>query len=289
MRRAELLSSLGRVAFRGIKSLAAWRRAFRQLYTLYHSNRQQRGLVDPKKAISNELRSLVAQYNPLLKARQGHDLGEFTLAYQKWYTRAVKAIASLAPDRLEEFRSFYLPNPKRKSITYESYTIQDYLRGIDAPRDGLDRSEFEAAEAVERSIVNQMFILRSVFSRVDDVLADIEGTLLADFADRELEAAAKLSKVSVRAAGALAGVVLERHLQRLAQDKGVKIGKSKPTIADLNDPLRAAGVYDTPVWRKIQFLADIRNLCSHSKGSEPTPDQFRDLLHGVESVIRTVS
>jgi hypothetical protein len=46
--------------------------------------------------------------------------------------------------------------------------------------------------------------------------------------------------------------------------------KKEPTISDLNDALKGANVIDTPDWRFIQNLADLRNLCDHNKTTEPT-------------------
>jgi hypothetical protein len=92
----------------------------------------------------------------------------------------------------------------------------------------------------------------------------------------------------LRAAGALAGVVLERHLQRVAGNHRVLPSKKNPTIADLNDPLREAGVYELPTWRKIQLMADIRNLCTHQKSVEPTTDQVNELIAGANTIIKTV-
>ncbi len=45
---------------------------------------------------------------------------------------------------------------------------------------------------------------------------------------------------------------------------------------------------DTPAWRHIQHLADIRNLCDHDKGKEATKEQIQDLVSGVEKVIKTI-
>ncbi|MCJ7812556.1 hypothetical protein MUP95_04455, partial [bacterium] len=112
--------------------------------------------------------------------------------------------------------------------------------------------------------------------------------LFAELQDSELNAAVQLKKISKRAAGALAGVVLERHLQRIAENHKIVIRKKSPTISDLNDPLKQEGVYDVPTWRKIQLLADIRNLCSHQKESEPTDEQVDELISGVNSVIKSV-
>jgi hypothetical protein len=86
----------------------------------------------------------------------------------------------------------------------------------------------------------------------------------------------------------LAGVVLERHLQRAATNHGITIRKKAPTISDLNDPLKQAGAYDVPTWRKIQLLADIRNICSHEKGQDPTTEQIDELILGVNSIVKSV-
>jgi hypothetical protein len=66
----------------------------------------------------------------------------------------------------------------------------------------------------------------------------------------------------------LAGVVLERHLAQVCSNHGIKIAKKTPGIADLNNALKEANVVDVPQWRFVQHLADIRNLCDHSKKAE---------------------
>lgn len=135
---------------------------------------------------------------------------------------------------------------------------------------------------------NQLTILRAVDHRVDSILANIEVELYAELQDSEIVIARQLAKVSLRAAGALVGVVLEGHLQKVASVHGVKVEKKNPTIADLNDPLKSASVIDTPTWRKISFLADLRNLCSHKKDSDPTKEQVEELIQGAEWLTKNV-
>lgn len=94
--------------------------------------------------------------------------------------------------------------------------------------------------------------------------------------------------MSIRGAGAVAGVVLEGHLQRVATNHQISISKKAPTISDLNDPLKSAGVYDIPTWRKVQHLADIRNLCDHKKEREPTKNEVEELISGVGAIVKTV-
>jgi hypothetical protein len=108
--------------------------------------------------------------------------------------------------------------------------------------------------------------------------------------DSEIESARLLKKNGfLRAAGAVAGVVIEKHLAQVCQNhNSVKITKQRPTIADFNDALKMADVIDTPRWRSIQHLGDLRNLCDHNKDREPKPDEVDDLLDGTEKIIKTL-
>jgi hypothetical protein len=123
-------------------------------------------------------------------------------------------------------------------------------------------------------------------SRIDSLLANMEIELLSEIQDAELQTARGLMKVSIRAAGSLTGVIIEHHLQKLADKHKVKISKKNPTINDLNDPLKAAAVLDTVAWRKVTYLGDIRNLCSHKKDVEPTKEQVNDLIEGANWLIK---
>jgi hypothetical protein len=128
-----------------------------------------------------------------------------------------------------------------------------------------------------------------VKARFESSLFDIRQLVQADLFDSELEAADELVKQKfVRAAGALAGVVLERHLAQVCDNHGIKVRKKAPGIADFNNALKSAGVFDVPQWRFNQHLADIRNLCDHDKRVEPTAEQVRDLVAGVAKVTKTL-
>jgi hypothetical protein len=112
----------------------------------------------------------------------------------------------------------------------------------------------------------------------------------ADLLDSELDEADELAKNKfTRAAGALAGVVLEKHLAQVCDDHAIKVTKKAPGISDFNDLLKAANVIDVTTWRSIQHLGDIRNLCDHSKATEPTVEQVNDLVAGVKKISKTLS
>jgi hypothetical protein len=93
---------------------------------------------------------------------------------------------------------------------------------------------------------------------------------------------------NLRAAGTITGVILESHLQRVAFNHRLVIKKKEPTIPDLNDPPRAAGVYDLPTSRKMQHLADMRNLCDHKKDRQPTEEEVAEMIAGTNSIVRTL-
>lgn len=239
-----------------------------------------------RELIHKELAALYKTGAELAVSFQKKEEKQFHYDYQSWYTVALKAVASLAPDRLAEFRSYYEVDPKRKSMGYGTYVIQDYLKGV-APG-SYHLQNFDTRAEVIKCFLNQLAIVNAINGRVDSVLFNIEGELYAELQDNEVASARQLSKVSPRAAGALVGVLIEGHLQKIAVAHGVKIAKKNPTIADLNDPLKAASVIDTPAWRKISFLADLRNLCSHKKDFDPTKEQVEELIQGAEWLTKNV-
>jgi len=239
-----------------------------------------------REAIHKELDDLYKGGVKLATAFQKEQDKQFHYDYQGWYTKAVKAVSSLAPDRYAEFRGYYEIDPKRKSLGYGTYVIQDYMKGVVPGGYGYD--DFDSRKQVLQCFLNQLSILHALNGRVNSVLANIEGELYSELQDNEVAVAKQLLKVSPRAAGALIGVVIEGHLQKVADAHEIKIPKKNPTIADLNDPLKAAAVTDTAGWRKISYLADLRNLCSHKKDVDPTKEQVEELIAGAEWLTKNI-
>ena len=95
------------------------------------------------------------------------------------------------------------------------------------------------------------------------------------------------SGVFYRAAGSIAGVVLEKHLRDVCGNHNLKASKKKPTMVDYQDLLKNNNIIDTPTWRHLQFLADIRNKCAHP-GEEPTKDEVLSLINGTKKAIKTL-
>jgi hypothetical protein len=194
-------------------------------------------------------------------------------------------VKQIIPDRTEDFVKQY-KNEKRKDIDSLTYCISDYLIGITTRRHGdvvADRS------AAIPKMHTQVSILKSAEKRFESALFDIQEVVQADLFDSELGAAGELAKNGfLRAGGAVAGVVLEKHLGHVCKQHGLKSKKTRPSIADFYQLLKEAAVIDTPKWRFIQHLTDLRNLCDHAKEREPTKEDVLELVEGVGKVIKTV-
>ena len=165
--------------------------------------------------------------------------------------------------------------------------IEDYLEGLRVT--GRGDAKIVGPDAAIPRFKQQVAIVQGIRDRFRSSLFDIRQLAQADLFDSELEAAKELAKNGfTRAAGTVAGVVLERHLKEVCGNHQMTVQKRNPQISDLNDALKGADVIDTPQWRSIQLLGDLRNLCAHDKESEPTADQTNDLLSGVAKVTKTI-
>lgn len=216
------------------------------------------------------------------------DLPSFGKTYQHWYSESYAVIKQLLPDRLADFARLYERPKTRKEITYENYMIEDYLQGLHVTK-GWEKQKVVGPDAAIPRFKQQQSILHSVEGRFGSSLFEIRQLVQADLFDSELDVARELASNKFgRAAGAMAGVVLEKHLAQVCDSHAVKVTKKNPAINDLNDLLKAADVIEVAPWRFIQHLADLRNLCDHNKKSEPTQDQVDDLIAGVAKVIKTI-
>ncbi len=212
----------------------------------------------------------------------------FRSEYQSWYSEAKSLIKQLLPDRLSDFIRYYEKPKPRKDINFESYRIEDYLQGLTVTT-GYAKQKIVGPDAAIPHFRQQLAIVKSIKTLFESSLFDIRQLVQADLFDSELDSAKELAKHKfLRAAGAMAGVVLEKHLAQVCDNHGVKISKKEPTISDLNDLLKKGDVIDVPAWRNIQYLADIRNLCDHNKEVEPTLEKVDDLIAGVMKVTKTL-
>lgn len=208
--------------------------------------------------------------------------------YQTWYSEALILLNQLLPDRIADFKKLYEKPKTRKSIEHSNYVMEDYLQGLVVTR-GYQEEKVVGPDSALNQLEQQIAIVKSVEKRFESSLFDIKQLTQADIFDSELDSARELNKKGfVRGAGAIAGVVLEKHLAQVCVNHKIKIVKKNPSISDFNDKLKTAQVIETKDWRKIQHLGDIRNLCDHNKQKEPKKEDAEDLIDGVEKLIKTI-
>jgi hypothetical protein len=193
---------------------------------------------------------------------------KFKLDYQDWYSSCCALLErNYNKERTSEFKSEYENNIK--AIISANYITQD--------------AEYEFID----SFKHQASILNALPLYLEYNLSVMELTVASILMDDELlEAEYLLKKGFIRAAGALAGVVLERHLKMLCDKNEPKLKYPKnATISQLSDILKGNNLLDIPEWRKIQFLGDIRNKCDHDKNIEPKKEEVAKLISEVEEMI----
>lgn len=215
-------------------------------------------------------------------------LPEFNTAYEAWYSESLALLRQLLPDRLDDFVSCYERPKNRKELSHGNYVIKDYLQG-------LVRKNYAGDIIVSRSSAfpqfrQQLAIVMAAKARFESSIFEIRQLVQADLFDSEIEAARDLLKHNfLRAAGAIAGVVVEKHLRQVCDDHNLTITKKHPGINDLSELLKANSVISIPQWRHVAMLADIRNLCDHNKDREPSVEQVTDLIDGADKVLKTIA
>ena len=217
----------------------------------------------------------------LAKDVEEKEVPSFAAAYQRWYSRALPLIEEWAPDRYAEFQRYYRRDPKIQLHWYHDRVIQDYL--CEQGKEDAVTSQQQALSA----FTMQLTILKSIADRLEWMAPDTEDQAARGLQLEELEAARELIGIDERAAGALAGAVLEVYLRKLAAKREVKLRKQKPLTAELVEALKQAKVFDVPVWSQAAWLAEIHGRCL-KEGEGPTKLQVRDLVDGTRWLVANV-
>jgi hypothetical protein len=271
-------------------------------------------MTERTKKFSDDLKRLISEGNDLLNAMQNDchpeafkeklleilerneeevekylkDLPDFKNDYQKWFSEAQAVIKQVLPDRLSDFISHYEHPRVRKEITFQNYMVRDYLQGLRISRGGGYEVLADGSSAIPE-FVQQLNMVKAAKNTLSSTLLDLKAVLQADLFDTEIETAGALAKAGyLRAAGAICGVVIEKHLNQVRESHSLTIKKKNPGISDLSQLLRTSAVITLAQERFIQSLADTRNVCSHAKGREPTKEEITELVEGTGKVLKTV-
>ena len=149
--------------------------------------------VDLQYGLINELKDLYEEaFDKLNDEERKKFVGKsFRDKYNAWYSESLALVKQLLPDRLEDFVMQY-KLPKRKELTYSTYTISDYLQGV-VVKDGYGNIKIDGRAIVEK-FKQQYLILDSLRNRFTSSLYDIRQLVQADMMDSELDSAKLLLK-----------------------------------------------------------------------------------------------
>jgi hypothetical protein len=204
----------------------------------------------------------------------------FSDEYQAWFSKTEIIVKAIIPERFDEFCKQYLPSNNRKQLSVLNYTIQDALCGI---------THTYPTIIPENALANfqiQVGIVGSIKAILDDRLDQLNTTLQMSLFEDEIDSAKQLLKNKyLRAAGAICGVLLEKHLKVIADAHKISLKKKEPSINDYNQELYNQSVLTSEQFKHIAYLADIRNKCDHNKNEDPTEAEVKELIDGTEKVI----
>jgi len=193
-------------------------------------------------------------------------------AYQVWYWKGELLIKEYLPDRKDEFIGEYdeiicLLQLQKNWVKVDwHYMIKEFTDRFDTQKNLL-------------SSLPKVFEIQNL---------KLRKTISADLVESELDEAELLLKHDfIRAAGAVAGVALERYLKTLCEISTPLVGynNKKDTINPLATKLRNAGHLSETERKKIEYLGDIRNKCDHSKEEEPTKEEVKELIRKTKEFV----
>jgi hypothetical protein len=194
---------------------------------------------------------------------------ELRVQYDKWYSACLGLVSANMLPRSAELMA---ANQEANGIL-----TSDYMN-------------FDGQLRLARCIRRVNAIVNSVPEYVDARLHDLQMAVAEAYIGDELnEALALLEAGYTRCAGAIAGVLLERHLKLVCERQRPPIKYAKRDgIAKLNAKLKDALVYDLAQWRKVEWMGDIRNACDHTGTSEPRKEDVGDMIAGVRKFVSLV-
>lgn len=179
--------------------------------------------------------------------------------------------------------------PEKETEFCESYEAKEY-RDLEGIMDYLQfrRGQYsrEKKEIIEQ-FINRFEIQRSILTAIPYIAKikeiKLREIISADFVDREIEEAELLFKKGHhRAAGALAGVALERHLKTLCDKYQIDYQK-KDTIEPLVEKLYNKSKIEISQMKNIQYLASIRDKCDHP--AEVEKSEIKELIERVKKFV----
>lgn len=177
--------------------------------------------------------------------------------YEDWYSASLYLIKEYAPDRASKFKKYYYHTKDGRPYgvsTYFRLTTTIFTKSINDVINSFC-NEFNEQIAILTSLASTLGVKEMMLIKL----------ISANFVRTELEEAEELLAAKhYRAAGAVAGVALELILKTLCDVHSVAY-PATPNIQTLLQALHKSRVIDTARLKYLEYLANIRNKCSHAE------------------------
>ncbi|MDK9698670.1 MAG: hypothetical protein OEM52_00775 [bacterium] len=231
-----------------------------------------------EEAIKNEIDSLLKMGDELFLNLEGV---MFRRHYPLWYGKSLPYIHEYNSLCYNDFIMCF-KNETRKEITASTYTLSDYIIGVYQVSSGY---QINVQYAVRGLLDIQIGLLNACISTIDGSLNKLKNFVRADLFYSELESAEYLCQNKFyRAAGNIAGIVIERHLIHICNDLEIVL-PNKPTLGVVIDRLYDADRIDDVEKLRLKHLNEIRVKCDHVKETEPNEAEAKNILFGARETL----
>lgn len=195
-------------------------------------------------------------HRPDYRTPEGTLQREAVQRYQRWYAASLRLVEEFIPEWLDTFKMHYRSTSQEWGIN----TTLDYLM---LNRSSSIENKYEVIADFVNDFDMQISILLSIPDAVEIKELNIRKLVSADVARTEVEQAEVLFASGFhRASGSIAGVALELHVKTLCDINNVSYNP-KDTLEPLAQALYKEKLLDVTELKRIQYLASIRNKCSH--------------------------
>ncbi len=213
---------------------------------------------------------------PNYNSPMGKTQRETAQRYQRWYTTSSRLVKEFVSEWFDMFEDYYMVSGTRRG----GNAVMNYLQ--------LNTySSFSDIESIIAEFVDyldrQISILLCIPDAVEIKELNLRKLISADVARTEIEQAEILFAGGFhRASGSIAGVALELHLKTLCDINNIAY-KPKATIEPLAQALYEAKLLDITELKRVQYLASIRNKCSHPNAVAEA--EIQSLIDGVKKLV----
>ncbi|WP_440767463.1 hypothetical protein [Natronorubrum sp. DTA7] len=189
--------------------------------------------------------------------------------YESWYARAEELVSTHLPQRLDEFEK------KRTKV-------KEYIR-LDV------NAKFKPERYVNSATEHfseQRNLVKAIPGKIKAEKLSLRRQISDTFSkDELLQARELLDEGLARAAGVLAGVAIERHLQLECDESDLKYNHNDG-IASLAQTLYEGDEIAKTTLSNLETLGQIRNDCAHANQQQPNKHKVRKLIDDTDDYIR---